>query len=181
MLTEWAHHHSIRTAVVATDSTTSGSYWAGTTIATCFPDILTPGTHESLFHQLFFLFLFLTQNVVPPCLFFLKELLFFFEKVFVRLLRRNARLLPVSDHVFGSWWYFRLECALVLFHELLLGFLRVHLWCKRTLSNLFIGLKPVRHSFVFGPDFMLVLFILLVMVLVPLILISFECWRTSSI
>lgn len=181
VLAEWANHHSIRASVVATDSTTSRSDRAGTSFTTCFPDILTSGAHKSLLHQFLFFLFFLTQNIVPPSLFFLQELLFFFEKVFVRLLRRNARLLPISGQVFGSWWDFGLEWALILFFEFLLGFLSVHLWCQGTLSNLFIGLKSVSHSFIFGPDFMLVLFILLVMVLVPLILIRFECWGTSTI
>ena len=62
-LAEWANH-SFRTSVVATDPTTSRSNRAGTSFAAGFPDILTPGTHESLLHHFLFFFLFLTQNVV---------------------------------------------------------------------------------------------------------------------
>ena len=179
-LAEWANH-SFRTSVVATDPTTSRSNRAGTSFATGFPDILTPGTHESLLHHYLFFFLFLIQNVVSPCFFFLQELLFFFEKVFVWLVRRNTRFLPVSGHVFGSRWDFRLEGAFVLLHKIFFCLLSVHLWCQRTLSNLFICLKSMRHLFIFGPDLMLVLFILLVMVFIPLVLVSFECriWLSS--
>jgi len=35
----------------------------------------------------------------------------------------------------------------------------------------------MRHSFIFSPDFVLVTFILLIMVLIPLILVRFECGR----
>lgn len=70
MLAEWARH-SLGTPVVATDPTSSGSNRAGTSLAACFPDILAPGTHESLFRQFLLFFLFLTQDVVPPCFFFL--------------------------------------------------------------------------------------------------------------
>lgn len=85
VLAEWADH-SIRTTVIAAYATASGSNRAGTPLTTSFPDVLTPGTHKIFPHQLLFLFLLLTQNVISPCFLFLEEFLFFFEKVFVRLL-----------------------------------------------------------------------------------------------